>query len=89
MEFTVNHPRSARCLPVTLEFPPFRRPLEIRCMPRYFTFTQQSGANRIPVRTLDYLFAAPSVTIERYSVEQQGMLKVSDHLPLVADFILP
>jgi endonuclease/exonuclease/phosphatase family metal-dependent hydrolase len=58
-------------------------------MPRYFTFTQRSGVNRIPVRTLDYLFAAPKVTIERYSVEQEGMINVSDHLPLVADFILP
>jgi endonuclease/exonuclease/phosphatase family metal-dependent hydrolase len=57
-------------------------------MPRYFTFTQQSGAHRLPVRTLDYLFAAPAVIIERYSVVQEGMLNVSDHLPLVADFIL-
>jgi endonuclease/exonuclease/phosphatase family metal-dependent hydrolase len=58
-------------------------------MPRYFTFTQRSGANRIPIRTLDYLFAAPTVTIERYSVEQKDMIKVSDHLPLTADFVLP
>jgi endonuclease/exonuclease/phosphatase family metal-dependent hydrolase len=58
-------------------------------MPRYFTFTQQSGANRIPVRTLDYLFPAPTITIERYAVEQESMLRVSDHLPLVADFVLP
>ena len=50
-------------------------------MDRYFTFTQRSGALRIPVRTLDYLFAAPTVTIERYSVQQEGMMKVSDHLP--------
>ena len=39
-------------------------------MARYFTFTQRSDANRIPVRTLDYLFAAPMITIERYSVER-------------------
>ncbi len=57
-------------------------------MSRFFTFTQRSGANRIPVRTLDYLFVAPTVTIERYSVEQEGMLDVSDHLPLVADLVL-
>jgi endonuclease/exonuclease/phosphatase family metal-dependent hydrolase len=56
---------------------------------RYFTFTRRSGASRIPVRTLDYLFAAPAVTVERYSVEQEEMLNVSDHLPLVADFVLP
>jgi endonuclease/exonuclease/phosphatase family metal-dependent hydrolase len=58
-------------------------------MPRHFTFTQRSGANRIPVRTLDYLFAAPTITIERYSVEQESMINVSDHLPLMADFVLP
>lgn len=58
-------------------------------MSRYFTFTQQSGTHRVPVRTLDYLFAAPTVTIESYSVQQEGMMTVSDHLPLVADFVLP
>jgi endonuclease/exonuclease/phosphatase family metal-dependent hydrolase len=58
-------------------------------MPRSFTFTQRSGSGRIPVRTLDYLFAAPTVIIERYSVEQEGMMNVSDHLPLMADFALP
>jgi endonuclease/exonuclease/phosphatase family metal-dependent hydrolase len=58
-------------------------------MSRYFTFTQRSGAIRIPVRTLDYLFAAPTVIIERYSIEQDSVLNVSDHLPLVADFVLP
>ena len=58
-------------------------------MDRFFTFTQQSGATRIPVRTLDYLFAAHTVTLEQYSVHQEGMLNVSDHLPLIAEFALP
>jgi endonuclease/exonuclease/phosphatase family metal-dependent hydrolase len=56
---------------------------------RYFTFTQRSGTNRIPVRTLDYFFAAPAVTVERYFIQQEGMLNVSDHLPLIAEFTLP
>jgi endonuclease/exonuclease/phosphatase family metal-dependent hydrolase len=56
---------------------------------RYFTFTQRSGAHRIPVRTLDYFFAAPTVTVERHFVQQEGMLNVSDHLPLIAEFTLP
>jgi endonuclease/exonuclease/phosphatase family metal-dependent hydrolase len=55
----------------------------------YFTFTARSGASRIPIRTLDYLFAAPAVTIERYFIEREGMMQVSDHLPLTADFTLP
>jgi endonuclease/exonuclease/phosphatase family metal-dependent hydrolase len=58
-------------------------------MDRCFTFTQRSSRGRIPVRTLDYLFAAPSVTIERYRVQQEGMMNVSDHLPLIAEFALP
>jgi endonuclease/exonuclease/phosphatase family metal-dependent hydrolase len=58
-------------------------------MDRCFTFTQRSSRGRIPVSTLDYLFAAPSVTIERYCVQQEGMMNVSDHLPLIAEFALP
>jgi endonuclease/exonuclease/phosphatase family metal-dependent hydrolase len=58
-------------------------------MERYFTFTERSGPDRIPVRTLDYLFAGPTVTIERYNVQQENMLTVSDHLPLIAKAILP
>jgi endonuclease/exonuclease/phosphatase family metal-dependent hydrolase len=58
-------------------------------MMKYFTFTQRSGAVRIPARTLDYLFAAPTVAVERYTVHQEGMTKVSDHLPLVGEFRLP
>ena len=58
-------------------------------MERSFTFTQRSSTGRMPVRTLDYLFAATSVTIERYCVQQEGMMNVSDHLPLIAEFTLP
>jgi endonuclease/exonuclease/phosphatase family metal-dependent hydrolase len=58
-------------------------------MERCFTFTQRSGQDRIPVRTLDYLFSGPMVTIERYSVQQENMLNVSDHLPLIAEAVLP
>jgi endonuclease/exonuclease/phosphatase family metal-dependent hydrolase len=56
---------------------------------RFFTFTQRSGQNRIPVRTLDYFFAAPTMGVGRYKVEQEGMFDVSDHLPLIAEFVLP
>jgi endonuclease/exonuclease/phosphatase family metal-dependent hydrolase len=57
-------------------------------MRNYFTFTRRSGANRLPIRTLDYFFAAPSVTVEKFVVQQEGMTALSDHLPLVADFQL-
>jgi len=58
-------------------------------MDRCFTFTQRSGRNRILARTLDYLFAAPTIAIGGYTVEQEGMMNLSDHLPLIAEFILP
>ncbi|MBV8376120.1 MAG: endonuclease/exonuclease/phosphatase family protein [Verrucomicrobia bacterium] len=57
-------------------------------MHQYFTFTQRSGTDRIPVRTLDYLFASPTVTIGQYSIRQEGMMNVSDHLPVIAEFTL-
>ena len=55
-------------------------------MRHYFTFTQRSGPIRLPVRTLDYFFAAPGVIIEQYAVRQEGMTEISDHLPLEARF---
>lgn len=58
-------------------------------MSKYFTFTKRSGTGRIPVRTLDYLFAAPPVKIERYAVQQEGVAQLSDHLPVVGEFRLP
>ena len=51
-----------------------------------FTFTQRSGTSRLPVRTLDYFFAAPGMTIEKYAVMQEGMTGLSDHLPLAGHF---
>ena len=57
-------------------------------MRNYFTFTQPSGAKRLPVRTLDYFFVAPKVIVEKYAVMQEGMTELSDHLPLMADFRL-
>ena len=58
-------------------------------MDQFFTFTRRTDSKRIPVRTLDYLFAAPSVSIEKYGVRQDGMLELSDHLPVVGEFRLP
>ncbi|MBV8533663.1 MAG: endonuclease/exonuclease/phosphatase family protein [Verrucomicrobia bacterium] len=57
-------------------------------MRHYFTFTRRVGANRLPVRTLDYFFASPKVAIEDYAVLQEGTMDLSDHLPLTARFRL-
>jgi endonuclease/exonuclease/phosphatase family metal-dependent hydrolase len=58
-------------------------------MDQFFTYTMRTESKRIPARTLDYLFAAPSVSVEKYGVRQNGMLDLSDHLPVVAEFRLP
>ena len=60
-----------------------------RGMEQYFTFTRRVDSDRIPIRTLDYFFIAPSVSVEKYCVRQNGMLECSDHLPVVAEFRLP
>lgn len=60
-----------------------------RAMEQFFTFTRRDDSRRVPVRTLDYLFAASSIAIEKYGVRQDGTLELSDHLPVVADFRLP
>jgi endonuclease/exonuclease/phosphatase family metal-dependent hydrolase len=54
----------------------------------YFTFSQNAGEGRVPVRTLDYLFPASGVQVLRYEVRQKGTQELSDHFPLVAEFRL-
>ena len=60
-----------------------------RAMDQFLTFTKRNGSKRVPARTLDYLFAASSVGVEKYGVRQDGTLELSDHLPVVAEFRLP
>jgi endonuclease/exonuclease/phosphatase family metal-dependent hydrolase len=60
-----------------------------KAMDQFFTYTQRVESKRTPARTLDYLFTAPSVSVENYAVRQNGMLELSDHLPVVAEFRLP
>ncbi len=42
-----------------------------------------------PDRTIDYIFFANSLQIGDYYVRQKDTLKISDHLPVVANFTLP
>jgi endonuclease/exonuclease/phosphatase family metal-dependent hydrolase len=51
---------------------------------RFFTFTQPDNGSRRPCRTLDYLFVSPTLRIASYHVEQETVLSLSDHLPVVA-----
>jgi endonuclease/exonuclease/phosphatase family metal-dependent hydrolase len=55
----------------------------------FFTFTARDGISRRPIRTLDYLFVSPLFRISEYFVEQDVALKLSDHLPVIAEFGRP
>ena len=57
-------------------------------MRNFMTFTKRSQAERVPIRTLDYFFASSKVEIKGYAVRQGDMKRLSDHLPLVAEFII-
>ena len=54
-------------------------------------YTHYSNDPRVngPDRTLDYLFHSPLLTRIDASVRQQDTLRISDHLPLIARFLLP
>ena len=58
-------------------------------MRSFMTFTKHKHGERVPIRTLDYFFASPKVEIKGYAVRQEGMKRLSDHLPLVAEFVVP
>ena len=42
-----------------------------------------------PDRVIDYILHSPRLTPESYRVIQEGTLDISDHLPVVAQFIVP
>ena len=45
---------------------------------------------KLPQRRIDGLFVSPDVTIERYEIVENDRARVaSDHLPVVADLLLP
>jgi endonuclease/exonuclease/phosphatase family metal-dependent hydrolase len=54
----------------------------------FMTFTKRRVGDRVPIRTLDYFFVSPRVRIDRYAVRQAGAKHLSDHLPLVAEFVV-
>jgi endonuclease/exonuclease/phosphatase family metal-dependent hydrolase len=54
----------------------------------FMTFTKRVEKDRVPIRTLDYFFSSPKVRIAGYAVRQAGVMHLSDHLPLVAEFVV-
>ena len=54
----------------------------------FMTFTKRIEGDRVPIRTLDYFFTSPKVEIKGYAVRRAGVKHLSDHLPLVAEFVI-
>lgn len=57
--------------------------------PRWYTYFANDPAIGQPDRTLDYLFAAPSVQVGAHYVRQRDTQAISDHMPVVANLRLP
>ncbi|WP_249679621.1 endonuclease/exonuclease/phosphatase family protein [Pseudomonas abieticivorans] len=55
----------------------------------WFTHYPNDPAVQGPVRTLDYLLYSPRIKRVQAQVRQEDTLEISDHLPLVARFLLP
>jgi len=56
---------------------------------QWYTYNANDPAINAPDRTLDYLFFAKNVQFGQHYVRQSDTLRISDHLPLIAQFKLP
>lgn len=56
---------------------------------RYFTHFPNDPIVKAPDRTIDYLFFPKNIRITQHYVRQKGTLRLSDHLPVVAEFVIP
>jgi endonuclease/exonuclease/phosphatase family metal-dependent hydrolase len=56
---------------------------------KWFTYNANDPAIKAPDRTLDYLFFAKNVELGQHYVRQSDTLRISDHLPLIAEVRLP
>jgi endonuclease/exonuclease/phosphatase family metal-dependent hydrolase len=57
--------------------------------PRWFTQFPNDPAVPEPDRTIDYLFIAPTLPLGAHTVRHGEALTISDHLPLIAELIIP
>lgn len=56
---------------------------------KWYTYSPNGTEIPGPDRTLDYLFHSPRLKRLKATVRQRDTLRISDHLPLVARFLLP
>ena len=56
---------------------------------QWFTYVPNDPTIPFPDRTLDYLLYSASLTLGKNYVRSSDTQKISDHLPLIATFVLP
>jgi len=56
---------------------------------KWFTYNANDPVIKAPDRTLDYLFLAKNIRFGQHYVRQSDTLRISDHLPLIAEITLP
>ncbi len=57
--------------------------------PQWYTRFVNDPSLTEPDRTLDYIFFADNLTLVKGYVRQHDTLSISDHLPVIAEFVLP
>ena len=57
--------------------------------PQWYTMFVNDPSTTKPDRTLDYIFFADNMALVNGYVRQNDTLSISDHLPVIAEFILP
>jgi endonuclease/exonuclease/phosphatase family metal-dependent hydrolase len=56
---------------------------------RWFTHLPNDPAIKKPNKTIDYIFYSKTLRLGEHYVRQRDTLEISDHLPVVAEFLLP
>ncbi len=76
--------------PLLKKFPSFPTPEQVDTTQTNVFFTHFPNDPRVkaPDRTIDYIFYSPRITLLNAHVKQEGTLKISDHLPLIAAFLI-
>ncbi len=76
--------------PLLAKYPSFPSPEQVDTTQSKAFFTHFPNDPRVkaPDRTIDYIFHSPSITLFRAYVQQEGTLKISDHLPIIGEFLI-
>lgn len=76
--------------PLLKKYPSFPAPEQVDTTQTgaFFTHFPNDPRAKAPDRTIDYIFYSPRLTMLKAYVRQEGTLKISDHLPLIGEFLV-